>query len=68
MAVEKDGECFLCEGSACVCVIFRPLIVAFFAFVALFFVDVSIFDEVFVLTFWAVHEVLLGKCGIWDLV
>jgi hypothetical protein len=56
VAIEKDGECAFSEGSPSVCVVFCPLIVAVFALIALFFVDVSIFDEVFVLTFWTVHN------------
>lgn len=59
MAIEKDGECFLCEGSTSVCVVFCPLIVAVLTVFTLFFVDVSVFDEVGVLTSWAVHEGLL---------
>ena len=56
MAVEKDSECFLCAGSASVCVLCGPLIVAVFTFIALFLVDASIFDEVWVLTSWALHK------------
>ena len=46
MAIEKDGECFLCEGSTSVYVVFCPLVMAVFALIALFFLDASIFDEV----------------------
>ena len=62
MAIEKDGECLLCEGSPSVYVIFRPLIVALFALIVLFFVDASIFDEVWVLTSWRSHSDLLVVC------
>ena len=54
VAIEKDGECAFSEGSG-VCGVLST-VVAFFALIALFFVDESIFDEVFVLTFWTVHN------------
>ena len=62
VAVEKDGECFLCEGSASIGMIFSLLVVAVFALIALFFVDMSIFNEVWVLTSWATHNRLLVAC------
>ena len=56
MTVEKDGECAFRHGSAAMFVVFGPLIVAFFAFIALFFVDVPIFHEVCRFAFSAVHK------------
>ena len=61
MTVEKDSGCAFCQGSALMFVVFCPLIVAFFAFIALFFVDVSVFHEVCRLTFSTVHKSLLVK-------
>ena len=61
MTVEKDGKCAFSDGSASVFMVFCPLIVAFFAFIALFLVDVSILDEKCVLTSWATHQRLLVK-------
>ena len=65
MAVEKDGECFLCEGSPAIDRVFYPLIVAVFTLIPLSFGDTSIFDEVFVLTSWAVHRCLLLVVFLW---
>ena len=56
VAIQVAGECFLCEGSASVGFLCRPLRVAGFRVSPLFIVDVSIFDEVGVLTSWAVHK------------
>ena len=55
VAIEKDGEGFLRNRPPSVGMVFRPLRVAVFALIALFFVDTSIFHEVRVLTSWAVH-------------
>ncbi len=61
MTVEKDSECAFGDGSDAMFVIFSPLITAFFAFIALFFVDISVFDEVRRFTFSTVHKGLLVK-------
>ena len=63
MGIEKNSECLLCEGSASVCFLCRPLIGTCFTFIALFVVDVSVFHEVGVLTSWTTHLCLLA--GLW---
>lgn len=46
MAIKADGERFFSARSASVSRVAGRLIVAFFALIALFFVEVSILDEV----------------------